>query len=460
MALEHATFSDGVLIFSDEDRALVPDYVSASTMSSVTGDACQASWLTKRVYDEPYNPLAAYAVGNVIHTAFEHLFGLEADKRTRDAFDDLLRAACTHDGELNEAQYDDAREKSVRYFDIEDPTQIDVVATEFKFDGVEVAGVPILGFIDRIERNDKGKLVIKDYKTGKWQTPGDLTKYGDNYGEQLTLYAMAYEEATGEKIAEAHLLYTKVGRSRKVPLTKARKDAVIEKLVSARAEMDRMKDTGEAKISVTGLCGYCPLVNTCPAANKAGKYPADSYQAPTDITVIGGIGQMYDDDEFAPDEQAVEPHYLFHEDKPFAAMFPSGKETANAASYGAIGAFGFTSIAWEQLLKHNGGVTSDELYAYSTTLMTIVARTQKKLSGRTNFEDGLNTRLRGLLHALLPSDPLPLGGSDDDFIDWGKRVMGRLEAMATNAYEMMAFEPASNTPWRGTLDDTVMDPLN
>ena len=52
------------------------------------------------------------------------------------------------------------------YFSIEDPTGFDPVDREL--DMLEdLDGITIRGILDRIDRDDDGRLVITDYKTGK-----------------------------------------------------------------------------------------------------------------------------------------------------------------------------------------------------------------------------------------------------------------------------------------------------
>ena len=67
---------------------------------------------------------------------------------------------------------------------------------EYGFE-LKVSGVPVVGFIDRVDRRPDGKLVILDYKTGK------KSDQSLNSAEaQLTMYQMACEELLGAPVAE------------------------------------------------------------------------------------------------------------------------------------------------------------------------------------------------------------------------------------------------------------------
>jgi hypothetical protein len=57
--------------------------------------------------------------------------------------------------------------------------------------------VPVLGFIDRIDKTDDGKLVVLDYKTGK-----KFEKDRVNTDAQLTMYQMACEELLGMEVSQ------------------------------------------------------------------------------------------------------------------------------------------------------------------------------------------------------------------------------------------------------------------
>jgi len=57
-----------------------------------------------------------------------------------------------------------------RYFDLEDPTTIEPIGLELKLEAT-VGRATVRGIIDRLERDDEGRLVLSDYKTGKAPHP-------------------------------------------------------------------------------------------------------------------------------------------------------------------------------------------------------------------------------------------------------------------------------------------------
>lgn len=77
------------------------------------------------------------------------------------------------------------------------------VAVEYKFD-IEIEGIPVTGYIDRIDKLEGGSAEIIDYKSGK--NVFDKSQVEKN--EQLTLYQLAVEESIGmdvEKLTLYHL---------------------------------------------------------------------------------------------------------------------------------------------------------------------------------------------------------------------------------------------------------------
>src|SRR5699024_5018338 len=70
-------------------------------------------------------------------------------------------------------------EKVLPLFKIEDPTSINVVSLEERFDDVEVGGVPFIGCIDRVEEAEDGTITVSDYKSHKAKTAADAKRWGD-----------------------------------------------------------------------------------------------------------------------------------------------------------------------------------------------------------------------------------------------------------------------------------------
>lgn len=98
--------------------------------------------------------------------------------------------------------------------------------------------------------------------------PPKSLKFGDDHGDQMRLYKLAYEAKYGVTVVEATLYYTAVGKVRSVPISKAALNKTLKAFVASwKAHNDSIAQ--EAFITKpTPLCGWCPLVNSCPSAIK------------------------------------------------------------------------------------------------------------------------------------------------------------------------------------------------
>ncbi len=76
------------------------------------------------------------------------------------------------------------------------------ISVEYKFD-IEIDGIPVMGFIDRIDKIEGNNAEIIDYKSGK--NIFDKTHVEEN--EQLTLYQLALEESIGLKVGRLTLYH-------------------------------------------------------------------------------------------------------------------------------------------------------------------------------------------------------------------------------------------------------------
>jgi RecB family exonuclease len=76
------------------------------------------------------------------------------------------------------------------------------IAVEYKFD-IEIDGIPITGFIDRIDKLEGGSAEIIDYKSGK----NVFDKAQVEKNEQLTLYQIAVEDSIGMDVKKLTLYH-------------------------------------------------------------------------------------------------------------------------------------------------------------------------------------------------------------------------------------------------------------
>lgn len=137
---------------------------------------------------------------------------------------------------------------------LENPSEVNVVESEMAID-TTFRGLPLRGYIDRVDRLKDGTVAIVDFKTGK--TP-KKSAYFSGKLRQLFLYAMClrdmdYDPSVGK-------LYYTTSRT----IIQARTDdKAINKvktyLNNTVDEIYAAAESGDFPPSTSPLCGWCPL---------------------------------------------------------------------------------------------------------------------------------------------------------------------------------------------------------
>lgn len=230
---------------------------------------CPQKYKFKYVDKIPEKPRHYFSFGKSIHTALEFFYGVKALPAP------TLEQVFAHykDKWLSEGYKDQAHEAQL--FE-EGKTMIAgfykkhiedyhiPFFVEYGFN-LAVEGVPVVGFIDRVDKRPDGKLVILDYKTGK------KSEQSLNSAEaQLTMYQMACEELLGAPVAETvyyHLPTLKEYRfERKGP---DRVEALRGRIVSTAEGITKGQFDPKPAEKVCFWCDFKPL---CPIFKH--QYPA------------------------------------------------------------------------------------------------------------------------------------------------------------------------------------------
>jgi putative RecB family exonuclease len=216
----------------------------------------------------------ATAKGNFVHEILESLFLLPANERT------IERARGFIDAAMAEVMTPEVREEIgltdvteakllreietilVTYFAMEDPTTVHEEGVERNIKA-SVDGVPMLGILDRLDRNDDGSLTIVDYKTGSLPNRNFDAKTFAN----AEIYAALCEEALGERPKNIRLLYVAHGESIERTVTTP---VIVARRNAARTAWERIVAFYErGSFTATpskNTCRFCSFKEQCRAS--------------------------------------------------------------------------------------------------------------------------------------------------------------------------------------------------
>ena len=248
----------------------VPVSLSPSRVSSF--QECALKFRFSSIENLPQPPGIHAVKGNVVHRALELLMALEPKGRTASAAHECMVLAraeyeTVYDFtglNLSPAQsakfWDECSALIDGYLAMEDPTTIKDIEMELWVES-PLEGFSIRGYIDRLERDQDGNLVITDYKTGR--SPYNRADE-DGKMRQLEMYAYMIRAMRGELPATLQLLYIKDG----VRLTRAPTEQSMKFVATRTSAMykaiESACNTGNFPTRRSGLCNFCAYKPWCP----------------------------------------------------------------------------------------------------------------------------------------------------------------------------------------------------
>ncbi|MET7771099.1 PD-(D/E)XK nuclease family protein [Nocardia sp. NPDC005366] len=225
-----------------------------------------------RAIDRIPEPPSRHAVrGTVVHAVLEDLYGLPAPDRSPERADTLVGPAWERvladrpetaelfadegvDGFLTEV-----RALVESYYRLEDPTRFDPESREVGVE-VELDGVLLRGFIDRVDVAPTGQLRVVDYKTGRAPGPTGETKALF----QLKFYALVVLRTRGILPTQLRLIYL----ADEQILTYAPDEEELLRfertLAALWAAITQAGRTGDFPPNTGWLCSYCEYKPLCP----------------------------------------------------------------------------------------------------------------------------------------------------------------------------------------------------
>ncbi|MBI3552808.1 MAG: PD-(D/E)XK nuclease family protein [Elusimicrobia bacterium] len=261
---------------------VLPRPLSHSSISMYS--ECPQKYKFRYVDKIPEKPKHFFSFGQSVHSALEYFYGVKT--LPPPSLKELLAHFKEHwvrggyRDEAQEAEYfQDGKHILTKFYDkhIQDYAIPFFVEYEFK---LKVEGVPVIGYVDRIDKLPDGRLAVLDYKTGK-----SLSSARVETDAQLTMYQMACEELLGAEVARLTFYH--------VPTLK---EQVVERHPKKLVEGLRAKIVTTAESIVKGafepkpdekVCRWCDYKPICPVYR-------DSYQTPeTDPDELAGLIDRY-----------------------------------------------------------------------------------------------------------------------------------------------------------------------
>ncbi len=248
----------------------LPSSLSPSKVSSF--QSCALAFRFSAVDKLPEPPSEPAVKGTTVHKALELLMQAEpADRVPALAAAQLEVALEEMQGNeeytelnLDESQAErfaaDAQKMVDRYFTLEDPRTIDVVANEQMLEA-DIGEVHIRGIIDRLERNSDGRLVVSDYKTGR--APSVMRERERMGG--VHFYAYLCREVYGELPAAVQLIYLGA-EPQIITATPTEQSArgLRTKVSAVWNAVERACEKEDFRPKKSPLCNWCSFQAFCP----------------------------------------------------------------------------------------------------------------------------------------------------------------------------------------------------
>ncbi len=248
----------------------LPSTLTPSKISAFT--SCPLSFRFSVVEHLPEVPSIQAVKGTLVHRALQLLFD-EHPVGTRDrvaaeaclanAFagmggeSELTELALSVEG--TEELLSDASGLLERYFELEDPNEVNAVATELDL-CTDVSGMTLRGIIDRLDRCENGGLAVVDYKTGR----APRLEQSRSRLSSLHLYAFLCEIVTGERPSAVRLLYLRDRVVVSADTTDQSLRGVHQRARAVWAAIERACEQTDFRPHPSALCKWCSFRAYCP----------------------------------------------------------------------------------------------------------------------------------------------------------------------------------------------------
>ncbi len=225
--------------------------------------SCPQKWKFRYVDKVPEKPKSFFSFGKSVHTGLEFLF--ENVKGPLPTLEEVLAhykekwISEGYETAPQEKWFFQEGERILKGFYAKNQASpASIFEIEYKFN-VLIEGVPVTGYIDRIDTTPKGALALIDYKTGK-----AFDKARVRSDSQLTMYQIAVQEVFQKPVESVTLYHLNSLTPLTVPAhSKTMEDNLRETVKTVGEGISAEKF--DPKPDERGVCQWCDYMQICPA---------------------------------------------------------------------------------------------------------------------------------------------------------------------------------------------------
>ena len=231
---------------------------------------CPLQYRLRAIDKIPEPSTEAQVKGTLVHAVLEEMFAWPREERTYPAAVkrlkpnwEKMREADPSCAEPVADEYQllvDARTLLRGYFTMENPLGFDAHAQEMPVDFTLPNGVPVRGFIDRVDIAPTGEVRVVDYKTGK----KPLLRYSQDAQFQMRFYALVYWRMFGVVPTQLKLMYLKVMDSMILAPSREELEYFERDLAELWFKIEADGKAGTFRPQQSKLCGWCAFQHLCP----------------------------------------------------------------------------------------------------------------------------------------------------------------------------------------------------
>ncbi|MCG3205267.1 MAG: hypothetical protein KCHDKBKB_01986 [Elusimicrobia bacterium] len=252
--------------------------------------ACPQRWKFRYVDKVPEKPRSFFSFGKSVHTGLEFLFekgteGIPSLELVLEHYKTSWRRE-GYESAAQEKWFFQEGERILKGFYAKHQADFkNVFQIEYKFNFL-IEGIPVTGFIDRIDQTAKGGLSVMDYKTGK-----AFDKARVKSDPQLTLYQMAVQEIFQKPVESVSLYHLNSLTPISVPAHSKTMENNIRALVVevAKGISDQKFDP---KPDERGQCQWCDYKQICPAFSNGKSAALSGLVSPETKEKIDKLGKL------------------------------------------------------------------------------------------------------------------------------------------------------------------------